>query len=179
MVGLGLNYWAPAAAGGPPHVILNSHVDTVPPWFGSSDDGEFLIGRGACDTKGVIAAMIAAGERLRSEGVRDFAFLFVVGEETDSIGAKSANVAFAALGSKYVIVGEPTESKFARASKGALTCTLHFDGVAAHSAYPERGDSAIARLRSANTRPCLSRNERRSSNARARLSGASSCRNRN
>ena len=130
-----------AAAGGPPHVILNSHLDTVPPWFGSSDDGEFLIGRGACDTKGVIAAMIAAGERLRSEGVRDFAFLFVVGEETDSIGAKSANVAFATLGSKYVIVGEPTESKFARASKGALTCTVHFDGVAAHSAYPERGDS--------------------------------------
>src|SRR5438105_5668071 len=135
-----------AAAGGPPHVILNSHLDTVPPWFGSSDDGEFLIGRGACDTKGVIAAMIAAGERLRSEGVRDFAFLFVVGEETDSIGAKSANVAFATLGSKYVIVGEPTESKFARASKGALTCTVHFDGVAAHSAYPERGDSAIVKM---------------------------------
>ena len=90
--------------------------------------------------------MIAAGERLRSEGVRDFAFLFVVGEETDSIGAKSANVAFATLGSKYVIVGEPTESKFARASKGALTCTVHFDGVAAHSAYPERGDSAIVKM---------------------------------
>jgi acetylornithine deacetylase len=135
-----------ADAGGSPHVILNSHLDTVPPWFGSSDDGEFLVGRGACDTKGVIAAMIAAGERLRSDGVRDFAFLFVVGEETDSIGAKSANVGFAGLGSKYVIVGEPTESKFARASKGALTCTLHFDGVAAHSAYPERGDSAIAKM---------------------------------
>ena len=135
-----------AAAGGSPHVIFNSHLDTVPPWFGSSDDGEFLYGRGACDTKGVIAAMIAAGERLRSDGVRDFAFLFVVGEETDSIGAKSANVGFAGLGSRYVIVGEPTESKFARASKGALTCTVRFDGVAAHSAYPERGDSAIAKM---------------------------------
>jgi acetylornithine deacetylase len=135
-----------AAAGGSPRVILNSHLDTVPPWFGSSDDREFLYGRGACDTKGVIAAMIAAGEHLRSDGIRDFAFLFVVGEETDSIGAKSANVQFASLGSRYVIVGEPTESKFARASKGALTCTLHFDGIAAHSAYPERGDSAIAKM---------------------------------
>jgi acetylornithine deacetylase len=135
-----------AAAGGSPRVILNSHLDTVPPWFGSSDDREFLYGRGACDTKGVIAAMIAAGEHLRSDGIRDFAFLFVVGEETDSIGAKSANVQFASLGSQYVIVGEPTESKFARASKGALTCTLHFDGIAAHSAYPERGDSAIAKM---------------------------------
>jgi acetylornithine deacetylase len=78
--------------------------------------------------------------------VRDFAFLFVVGEETDSIGAKSANAAFADLGSEYVLVGEPTESKFARASKGALTVVLRFEGVAAHSAYPERGDSAIRKM---------------------------------
>jgi acetylornithine deacetylase len=135
-----------ASAAGSPRVILNSHLDTVPPWFASSDDRDFLYGRGACDPKGVIAAMIAAGEQLRSGGIRDFAFLFVVGEETDSIGAKSANVEFAGLRSRYVIVGEPTESKFARASKGALTCTLHFDGIAAHSAYPERGDSAIVKM---------------------------------
>lgn len=135
-----------ASAGGRPHLVLNSHIDTVPPWFVSREDEEYLYGRGACDTKGVIAAMIAAGERLRSEGHRDFAFLFVVAEETDSIGAKSANVAFADLGSKYVLVGEPTESKFARASKGALTAFVHFDGVAAHSAYPERGDSAINKM---------------------------------
>ena len=135
-----------AAAGGEPRVVINSHIDTVPPWFAASEDDEFLYGRGACDTKGVIAAMIAAGERLRSEGHRDFAFLFVVGEETDSIGAKTANEAFADIGSRYVLVGEPTESKFARASKGALTAFVHFDGVAAHSAYPERGDSAINKL---------------------------------
>ena len=90
--------------------------------------------------------MLAAGERLRAGGMRDFAFLFVVGEETDSIGAKSANVAFADLGSEYVLVGEPTESKFARASKGALTCYVRFDGVAGHSAYPERGESAINKM---------------------------------
>ncbi|MEA2161952.1 MAG: acetylornithine deacetylase [Thermoanaerobaculia bacterium] len=135
-----------AAAGGRPRVILNSHMDTVPPWFAARDDGDTLYGRGACDTKGIIAAMIAAGERLRGEGMRDFAFLFVVGEETDSIGAKMANSEFAGLGSEFVLVGEPTESTFARASKGALTCFVRFDGIAAHSAYPERGDSAINKM---------------------------------
>lgn len=135
-----------ATAGGTPRVILNSHIDTVPPWFASYEDETDLYGRGACDTKGIIAAMLAAGERLLARGVRDFAFLFVVGEETDSIGAKSANEAFAGLGSEYVLVGEPTESIFARASKGAFTAVVRFDGIAGHSAYPERGDSAINKL---------------------------------
>lgn len=135
-----------ASAGGHPRVLLNSHLDTVPPWFPSREDDEFVYGRGACDTKGIIAAMVAAGERLLSRQVRDFAYLFVVGEETDSIGAKLANSHFAELGSEYCVVGEPTESLFARASKGALTCLIRFEGVAAHSAYPERGDSAIHRM---------------------------------
>jgi acetylornithine deacetylase len=135
-----------AAAGGRPRVVINSHIDTVPPWFAASEDDEFLYGRGACDTKGIIAAMIAAGERLRADGMNDFAYLFVVGEETDSIGAKMANKEFANLGSEYVLVGEPTESTFARASKGALTCFVRFDGIAGHSAYPERGDSAINKM---------------------------------
>jgi len=135
-----------ASAGGRPRVVINSHLDTVPPWFASREDDTHVYGRGACDTKGVIAAMVAAGEKLLANDVRDFAFLFVVGEETDSIGAKSANVAFRDLGSEYVIVGEPTGSKFARASKGALTCIVRFDGVAAHSAYPHLGDSAINKM---------------------------------
>ena len=135
-----------ARAGGTPRVILNSHIDTVPPWFASSQDDDFVYGRGACDTKGIIAAMIAAGERLRARGIEDFAFLFVVAEETDSVGAKTANVEFADLGAEYVVVGEPTESVFARASKGALTCVVRFEGVAAHSAYPHLGDSAIKRM---------------------------------
>ncbi|HKS24790.1 MAG TPA: M20/M25/M40 family metallo-hydrolase [Thermoanaerobaculia bacterium] len=135
-----------AAAGGRPRVVLNSHIDTVPPWFACSEDEEFLYGRGACDTKGIIAAMIGAGERLRAGGFDDFAFLFVVAEETDSIGAKSANVEFKDLGSEYVVVGEPTESTFVRASKGALTVFAEFDGKAGHSAYPERGDSAINKM---------------------------------
>jgi acetylornithine deacetylase len=135
-----------ASAGGTPRIIMNSHFDTVPPWFAFSEDDDFLYGRGACDTKGIIAAMIAAGERLRARDIRDFAFLFVVGEETDSIGAKQANIEFIDIGSEYVIVGEPTESTFARASKGAFTCVARFEGIAGHSAYPERGDSAITKL---------------------------------
>ena len=138
-----------ALAGGCPRVVMNSHIDTVPPWFASREDDQFIYGRGACDTKGIIAAMIAAGERLKARGVTDFAFLFVVGEETDSAGAKTANIAFENIGSEYVVVGEPTESMFARASKGALTCTVRFEGIAGHSAYPERGDSAINRMVSA------------------------------
>jgi acetylornithine deacetylase len=135
-----------ASAGGKPRVILNSHIDTVPPWIAAREDNDFLYGRGACDTKGIIAAMVAAGERLRADGISDFAYLFVVGEETDSIGAKMANREFAGLASDFVVVGEPTESIFARASKGALTCFIRFDGVAGHSAYPERGDSAINKM---------------------------------
>jgi acetylornithine deacetylase len=138
-----------ARAGERPRVVLNTHIDTVPPWFESSEDGEFVYGRGACDTKGIIAAMLAAGERLRARGTTDFAFLFVVGEETDSIGAKKANEHFRGLGSEYVVVGEPTDSTFVKASKGALTCVIRFRGVAAHSAYPELGDSAITKLAAA------------------------------
>jgi acetylornithine deacetylase len=129
-----------------PRVVLNTHIDTVPPWFASYDDDEFIYGRGACDTKGIIAAMIAAAERLLADRIDSFAMLLVVGEETDSIGAKSANVAFKDLGSDYVLVGEPTESKFARASKGAFTAFVKFSGVAAHSAYPHLGDSAINKM---------------------------------
>jgi acetylornithine deacetylase len=135
-----------ASAGGHPGVVLNSHIDTVPPWFGAREDETHIYGRGACDTKGILAAMIAAGERLRVAGTNGFAFLFVVGEETDSIGAKSANAAFKDLGSDYILVGEPTESTFARAAKGALTAFVRFDGIAGHSAYPERGDSAIRKM---------------------------------
>ncbi|HET7711867.1 MAG TPA: M20/M25/M40 family metallo-hydrolase [Thermoanaerobaculia bacterium] len=138
-----------ASGGGTPRVVFNTHLDTVPPWFESSEEEQFIYGRGACDAKGIIAAMVAAGERLLSGRVKDFALLFVVGEETDSIGAKKANEYFAGRGSAYIVVGEPTESRFASASKGALSCTVRFEGVAAHSAYPERGDSAITKLAAA------------------------------
>jgi len=132
------------AAWGSTLVTLSTHMDTVPPFFGSSEDGEFVRGRGACDTKGIIAAMIAAAEKLLAEGTRNFALLFVVGEEKDSLGALVA--AKVSRGSKYLINGEPTENKLALGSKGALRYVLTARGRLAHSAYPELGDSAIEKL---------------------------------
>jgi acetylornithine deacetylase len=132
------------AAWGTPVVTLSTHMDTVPPFFASSEDGEFVRGRGACDTKGIIAAMIAAGEHLLLAGTRNFGLLFVVGEEKDSLGALCA--AKVSRGSKFLINGEPTENKLALGSKGALRFVLTARGRLAHSAYPELGESAIEKL---------------------------------
>jgi acetylornithine deacetylase len=130
-----------AYAGEAPRLVLCTHIDTVPPLLDISEDAEALYGRGACDTKGIIAAMFEAGERLRGDGIRTFAFLFLVGEETSGDGAKAAN----GLGwsSEFVVVGEPTENKLARAQKGVLMADLRIRGKAAHSGYPEMGVSAI------------------------------------
>ena len=72
---------------GDPLVTLSTHMDTVPPFFPSREDQEFIWGRGACDAKGIIAAMVAAAEKLLGDGRRNFGLLFVVGEERDSAGA--------------------------------------------------------------------------------------------
>jgi acetylornithine deacetylase len=130
----------------PPRILLCTHLDTVPPHFPARDAGDALFGRGACDTKGILAAMLAACERLVADGVRDVGLLLVVGEETDSIGAKRANVEVDLPDVRYTIVGEPTESKFALAQKGGFKWTLRVQGRAAHSGYPEMGRSAIVEL---------------------------------
>lgn len=132
------------AAWGQPVVALSTHMDTVPPFFPSSEEGGFLRGRGACDTKGAIAAMIQAIEGLLAEGRRGFGLLLVVGEETDSAGAQTANRQ--PRGSRYLINGEPTENRLALGSKGMLYLALETEGRAAHSAYPELGESAIDKL---------------------------------
>ena len=127
-----------------PVVTLSTHIDTVPPFFPSREDAEFIWGRGACDTKGLMAAMIKAVEGLLSEGVRGIALLFVVGEERNSAGAYAA--AKDNRGSKYIINGEPTESKLALGSKGAMRFEIVATGRMAHSAYPHLGESAIEKL---------------------------------
>ncbi len=132
------------AAFGNPVVTLSTHMDTVPPFVPSRDDDEFIWGRGACDTKGIIASMITAAERLLEQGVRDFGLLFVVGEERNSAGAYHA--AQNPRGSKYIINGEPTENQLALGSKGALRYEVVAHGKMAHSAYPQLGDSAIEKL---------------------------------
>ncbi len=123
---------------------LSTHMDTVPPFFASSEDEENIYGRGACDTKGIIAAMIHAAEGLLAAGQRNFGLLFVVGEEKSSRGAYFA--AEHGKGSKYIINGEPTENQLAIGSKGAFRCEVTARGKMAHSAYPELGESAIHKL---------------------------------
>jgi acetylornithine deacetylase len=129
---------------GDPAVTLSTHMDTVPPFFASSEDADFIYGRGACDAKGIIAAMIAAAEKLVGAGARNFGLLFVVGEERSSAGAMAA--ARSPRGSRYLVNGEPTESKLVLASKGILRLEVTATGRMAHSAYPELGDSAIDAL---------------------------------
>jgi acetylornithine deacetylase len=127
-----------------PVVTLSTHIDTVPPFYGSRADDEFVWGRGACDTKGIIASMIFATEALLAEGVRNVALLFVVDEERNSIGAMEA--AKHPRGSRYLINGEPTDNKLALGSKGALRYEVVARGRMAHSAYPHLGESAIDKL---------------------------------
>lgn len=132
------------AAWGESLATLSTHMDTVPLFFGSREDGEFIWGRGSCDAKGIIAAMVAAAEKLLAAGTRNFGMLFVVGEERDSAGAKAA--AAASRGSRFLINGEPTENQLALGSKGALRFEITAHGKLAHSAYPELGHSAIHTL---------------------------------
>jgi acetylornithine deacetylase len=129
---------------GEPIVTLSTHMDTVPPFFGSNEDEDFLWGRGSCDAKGIIAAMIAAAEKLLAAETRNFGLLFVVGEERNSVGAKAA--AAMPRGSRFLINGEPTDNRIALGSKGALRFEVTARGKLAHSAYPELGHSAIHAL---------------------------------
>jgi acetylornithine deacetylase len=129
---------------GAPAVTLSTHMDTVPPFIASREDDEYVHGRGSCDAKGIIAAMVAAAEKLAEAGTRNFALLFVVGEERNSAGADAA--VRTARGSKYLIDGEPTESKVALGSKGMLRYEITARGKMAHSAYPELGESAIEKM---------------------------------
>ena len=133
------------AFAGEGRVMFCTHIDTVPPpTVPIREDDDFLYGRGACDTKGIIAAMLEAGNRLRNSGISNFGYMFVVGEETDGIGAQTANKL--KWNSEYVIVGEPTQNQLARAQKGTMMVNLAVTGRASHSGYPERGVSAITNL---------------------------------
>jgi acetylornithine deacetylase len=133
-----------AQFGDRPLVTLSTHMDTVPPFFPSREDDEFIWGRAACDTKGIIASMIAAAENLLARGLTNLGLLFVVGEERNSAGALRA--AQNPRGSRFIINGEPTENKLALGSKGTLRYELLASGKMAHSAYPELGESAIEKL---------------------------------
>ncbi len=128
----------------PPKVIFCTHMDTVPPYFPASEDENYIYGRGACDAKGIMASMICAAQNLKKEGAAGTGLLFVVGEETDSVGAKMANSLKA--GSEFIIVGEPTENKLGQGHKGVVTLKIMARGKSAHSAFPHLGESAVEKL---------------------------------
>ena len=137
-----------------PEIVFSTHLDTVPPFIPSSEDESRIYGRGSCDAKGIIAAQIAASERLRREQIH-VGLLFVAGEERDSLGARVANEYAASQpghACKYLLNGEPTENRIALASKGTLRAEVTAAGRMAHSAYPELGESAIDKLIAALTR---------------------------
>lgn len=134
-----------ATLGAPPRVVFSTHYDCVPPFFPSREEGGRLFGRGACDAKGILAAQIAAADRLRAAGERRIGLLFVVGEERGSDGALAANRQ-PATGVAYLINGEPTGNRLGTATRGALRLRLEATGRAAHSAFPHLGESAIDRL---------------------------------
>jgi acetylornithine deacetylase/succinyl-diaminopimelate desuccinylase-like protein len=148
------NVYATSEEHSNPAVVFATHMDTVPPFIPSSEDEGRIYGRGACDAKGILAAQVAAAERLRQQSVH-VGLLFVVGEERDSLGAQVANE-YAANGqfarSRFLINGEPTENRLALASKGTLRVEVTATGRMAHSAYPELGESAIDKLIPALTR---------------------------
>ena len=132
------NVWASRSGGG---VTLSTHLDTVPPYIAPRLDGDRLRGRGACDAKGIAAAMLVAADNLARTGENRVDLLFVVGEEKGSDGARAANRLQAT--SKFLVNGEPTESKLASGAKGSLRVVVRTRGRAAHSAYAHLGESAI------------------------------------
>jgi acetylornithine deacetylase len=134
-----------AHLGTPPAIVFSTHFDCVPPFFPSHEERGLVFGRGACDAKGIIAAQVTAAERLRAGGETRIALLFVVGEERGSDGAKVANEQ-SPEGVRFLINGEPTDNRLGAATRGLLRVRLHAKGRAAHSSFPELGDSAIDKL---------------------------------
>ncbi|ODT04829.1 MAG: hypothetical protein ABS52_03965 [Gemmatimonadetes bacterium SCN 70-22] len=132
------NVWASRAGGG---VTLSTHLDTVPPYVPPRLEGDRLYGRGACDAKGIAAAMLVAADVLAAAGEDRVDLLLVVGEEKGSDGARAANRLPAT--SRFLVNGEPTESRLALGAKGSLRVHLRTRGREAHSAYPHLGQSAI------------------------------------
>ncbi len=134
----------PADSPTPPVVVLSTHFDCVPPYFPSRLEGERLYGRGTCDAKGILASQVIAAEQLRAGGHAGIGLLFVVGEERGSDGAVVANAW--SPGSAFLVNGEPTDGRLGLATRGVLRVRLHAAGRAAHSSYPETGESAVEKL---------------------------------
>ncbi|NLP09640.1 M20/M25/M40 family metallo-hydrolase [bacterium] len=127
-----------------PAVWLCTHLDTVEPFLRYREENGRIYGRGACDAKGSLWAMLSAMERLRRHPGANVGLLLVVGEEHDSDGAKM--LARSSMNGEYIILGEPTDNHLVSHQKGALVFRITVRGRSGHSGYPDRGSSAIHRL---------------------------------
>ncbi|HWF90453.1 MAG TPA: acetylornithine deacetylase [Pyrinomonadaceae bacterium] len=129
-------------------LALVGHTDTVPydpNWSEATnltERGGKLYGRGACDTKGFIAAVLTATENIKPN--KPFALVFTADEEIGLVGAKRLAQA-RPLRVRYSIVGEPTSLRPIRAGKGYSLAEVIVKGREAHSAYPALGASAVFR----------------------------------
>ncbi|KYH27647.1 acetyl-lysine deacetylase [Halalkalicoccus paucihalophilus] len=122
---------------GSPHTLLNTHIDTVSPHVPFESDGDVIRGRGSCDAKGPLAAMLAAFLDCDPDGTLTLAV--TPDEETLSTGAHAL-----ALDFDRCIVGEPTDTDICTAAKGRFQGTLTVRGENAHAAEPETGHNAVS-----------------------------------
>lgn len=130
------------ATKGETRLILTTHMDTIPKQLEIKEDDNYLYGRGACDAKGIIAAMICAGEEAIKKGLNNFGILLDVDEEKDFSGVKKA---IKLINPGFVIVGEPTDFKIAIGQKGLIGIKIKCFGISA-SGSSEKGISAIDKL---------------------------------
>ncbi|MBA4149510.1 MAG: M20 family metallopeptidase [Verrucomicrobia bacterium] len=129
-------------------ILLAPHLDTVnstPEGFVPTRKGDRLYGRGACDTKGCVAAMLSAVIALANGKTRpaetEIIFAGLIDEECGQTGSRA--LADSGFKADLAIVGEPTENKIVTAHKGSLWLKLETRGKSAHGARPELGINAV------------------------------------
>lgn len=142
---------------GRPRILFSPHLDTVgvsnmtiAPFSGQIHSGK-IWGRGSSDTKGPMAAMLAALQLKREQLTRlpvAIDFVAFMGEESGQWGSKHF-VKHHGADYSFALVGEPTSMDIVHLTKGSLWTTLRATGQAAHSSQPERGDNAIIKLANA------------------------------
>jgi succinyl-diaminopimelate desuccinylase len=141
-----------AAAVGPPggevpSVIFHGHLDVVPgrpEQFEPRIDGDRLIGRGAYDMKGALAAMMCALKDLSEQDTVAVRFVCVPDEESEELDERSTDAVLErGLSARFAITGEPTNLHIGVAAKGVLAMRIVVHGRAAHSSRPWLGENAV------------------------------------
>jgi succinyl-diaminopimelate desuccinylase len=136
-----------------PLVIFHGHLDVVPAFPGQFTprvEGDRLIGRGAYDMKGALAAMmLATGDAAEQDKVRVL-FLCVPDEESEDVEDRSTDRMIAdGLRGDFAITGEPTDLHIGVQAKGVLAIRVQLSGRAAHGSTPWLGDNAILKAHDA------------------------------